>query len=118
MYHDDTEIMEESFEEEFSQRMPRKAEVCQGCRGTGTHVNRAVDGHGISPAEFAEDPDFEEAYFSGVYDVRCDTCAGENVVWVADESSMTTEQIQWVRDWEQSVWESYEISRQERMMGA
>lgn len=114
----DTEMMEESFEEEFGKRMPTRAEVCPGCNGKGSHVNRAVDGHGISPEEFAEDPDFAEAYFAGVYDVVCDTCGGDNVIWVYDESLMTDEEIEYVRDYQQSIWESYEISRQERMMGA
>ena len=114
----DTEIMEESFEEEFGKKMPTKAEVCPGCHGKGTHVNRAVDGHGISPEEFAEDPDFEEAYFAGVYDVICDTCGGANVIWVHDESLMTAEQIEYVREYIEGIYESYAISRQERMMGA
>lgn len=60
-------------------------EVCPRCRGEGTHVNPAVDGHGISPEQFHDDPDFEEAYFSGVYDVTCEECGGKNVVDVPDE---------------------------------
>jgi RecJ-like exonuclease len=64
--------------------LPGKWEICPSCDGNGKHVNPAVDGHGISPEEFAEDPDFAEAYFGGVYDVRCDECGGDGKVRVVD----------------------------------
>lgn len=57
-------------------------EVCRRCDGEGKHVNPSIDGNGISPEEFAEDPDFEEAYFSGQYDVQCEECRGEKVIRV------------------------------------
>ena len=59
-----------------------KFEVCPHCEGRGTHVNRAVDGNGISAQEFADDPEFADAYFSGMYDVMCDTCNGKRVIAV------------------------------------
>lgn len=60
--------------------LPGHYVVCPRCRGKGSHVNPAVDGHGISAEEFAEDPDFAEGYFSGRYDVSCEECRGERVV--------------------------------------
>lgn len=60
--------------------LPGRNAVCRRCDGTGSHTNPAIDEHGISPSEFEEDPDFREAYFSGVYDVRCEDCRGERVV--------------------------------------
>lgn len=69
--------------------IPSKFEVCHGCAGKGTHVNPSIDGHGISREEFDEDPDFEEAYFNGVYDVQCYTCHGRRVVLEVDWSSPT-----------------------------
>lgn len=54
--------------------------VCPRCHGDGKHVHPDVDGHGISPDEFAEDPDFAEAYFEGVYDVTCYECGGMRVI--------------------------------------
>jgi hypothetical protein len=65
--------------------LPSRFELCPRCEGRGTHVNPAVDGNGISPEEFAEDPDFAESYFSGLYDVPCHTCGGRRVVEVPDE---------------------------------
>jgi hypothetical protein len=59
--------------------LPTRFEVCGRCDGKGTHVNPSVDEHGISPEEFRDDPDFEEAYFGGVYDVTCYDCRGERV---------------------------------------
>ena len=68
--------------------LPTIMEVCGTCSGKGTTVDPAIDGHGISPEEFADDPDFAESYFRGDYDVPCRTCAGRNVVPVADLDKM------------------------------
>lgn len=55
-------------------------EVCPLCEGRGKHVNPSIDAHGLSREDFDEDPDFEESYFRGDYDVRCTLCGGERVV--------------------------------------
>ena len=65
--------------------LPTKKAVCHGCSGKGTHVNRAIDGNGLTQEDFDADPDFEESYFRGDYDVRCETCHGANVVDEIDE---------------------------------
>lgn len=65
--------------------LPAKYEICDRCRGTGKHVNPAIDEHGISPEEFAEDPDFEEAYFEGRYDIRCEEGCDNGKAIVFDE---------------------------------
>ena len=67
--------------------VPFRFVVCPTCDGTGHHVNPSVDAHGISPEEFAEDPDFAEDYMSGVYDVPCYECDGQRVVPEPDEST-------------------------------
>jgi hypothetical protein len=95
-----------------------KFEVCHRCRGTGTHVNPAVDGHGISPEEFAEDPDFEEAYFSGVYDVRCEECNGDRVVPVPDPERNSPEAMAGYEAWLQEEYEYRQMCEMERRMGA
>lgn len=68
--------------------LPAKFEVCDRCQGEGKHVNPNVDGHGLSREDFDQDPDFEEAYFSGVYDVTCYTCKGEKVMPTIDYDAM------------------------------
>lgn len=69
-------------------KVDSKRIVCATCDGDGTHVNRAVDGNGITADEWNEichdDPDFPQAYMSGLYDVRCETCHGEKVMDVPD----------------------------------
>jgi hypothetical protein len=55
-------------------------EVCDVCDGRGTHVNPAIDAQGLTRADFDEDPDFEEAYFAGAYDVACARCDGRRVI--------------------------------------
>ena len=60
--------------------LPTHKVVCPCCRGEGTVVNPGIDSHGISQETFDEDPEFEEAYFSGVYDIMCPWCDGKNVI--------------------------------------
>lgn len=68
-------------------KIPAKFEVCDTCRGKGTHVNPNIDGHGISAEEW-NGPDWDqeeqEAYMSGRYDVTCYECKGERVVKAVD----------------------------------
>lgn len=80
-------------------QLPTRFELCPRCQGHGTHTNPAIDGHGISPEEFAEDPDFEDAYFAGRYDVTCQDCNGLRVIEVVDEERLTQEQ--------HTAWESH-----------
>jgi hypothetical protein len=61
---------------------PARYDVCSVCNGQGKHVNPSIDSHGISTEEFAEDPDFKEDYFGGVYDVMCESCKGKRVILV------------------------------------
>jgi len=61
-------------------KIPGKPVVCRRCGGTGKHVNPNIDGNGISPEEFYEDLDFQESYFSGIYDVTCHDCKGQRVI--------------------------------------
>lgn len=74
--------------------LPAKRVVCPRCDGSGKHVNEAIDGHGLTSEDFAEDPDFAESYFSGVYDVTCETCNGNNVIDEVDEEKCRT-RISW-----------------------
>lgn len=65
-----------------------KYEVCPRCEGEGTHVNPAVDGHGITADEMDElGEDFREDYIAGVYDVACSMCKGKRVVTTEDKEA-------------------------------
>lgn len=102
-------------------KLPGHFAVCPRCEGRGKHVNPSIDEHGISPEEFAEDPDFEEAYFSGRYDVRCYECNGDRVVSEVDESRLTKfQKILWAaHQYRLSADASYEAEcAAERRMGA
>jgi hypothetical protein len=79
--------------------IPSKFEVCWRCEGQGSHVNPAIDGNGISPEEFAEDPDFAEAYLAGHYDVRCETCHGERVTLEPDYDQMSPDLAEQVEEY-------------------
>lgn len=73
--------------------LPAKREVCRRCNGEGKHVNPNIDGHGIDPQEFRDDPEFEENYFSGLYDVTCQRCNGLRVVDVVDRERLTPKML-------------------------
>ena len=60
--------------------MRKQFAVCPTCDGNGTHVNPSIDAHGLSREDFDGDPDFEESYFAGDYDVSCAECGGQRVV--------------------------------------
>lgn len=77
-------------EREFT--FPACFEVCPRCDGCGSHVNPAIDGNGLSREDFDQDPDFEEDYFAGVYDVPCEECRGLRVVPVFDEAHASKRQ--------------------------
>lgn len=78
----------------FAVSLPSKTIVCPDCNGKGSYVNPNIDGNGINPEEFREDPDFAESYFSGLYDVACDGCKGRNVVEVVDESKLSPKMLE------------------------
>jgi hypothetical protein len=84
-------------DEEITVRMPFKWSVCSTCGGKGSHVNPAIDAHGITESEFAEDPDFREEYFNGAYDEVCYECQGKRVVpvlhAVTDEQRVIIERV-------------------------
>ena len=68
--------------DELPAEIPGRFEVCGICDGKGSHVNPSIDAHGLGPDDFAEDPDFADAYFSGAYDQTCNECRGKRVVMV------------------------------------
>lgn len=100
-------------------QLPTRYEVCGRCHGTGTHVNPAIDGHGISAEEMYELGDeFIEDYCRGVYDIRCEECHGERVVAVLDEERCTPEQVAAYERHLHEEWVYQQECAMERRMGA
>jgi RecJ-like exonuclease len=92
--------------EEVSMSIPGRYEVCDRCHGKGTHTNPAIDGNGITSDEMYElGDDFLGDYLSGVYDVVCEECKGQNVVMVPDEARCSKEQIDTYNKYLQDKWE-------------
>lgn len=112
-----TTVWDEKTKQEVA--LPTKWEICDNCRGNGTHVNPSIDGHGISTDdECWQDDDFREGYFSGRYDVRCDNCNGSGKVQVPDEARCTPEQLEAVHQaWRERAEYEAECAA-ERRMGA
>lgn len=72
--------------------LPIKIIVCPTCSGRGKHVNPSIDAGGISADEMHDDPDFADAYMSGVFDQTCYQCDGRTTVPDVDWAQLTPEQ--------------------------
>lgn len=96
-------------------RLPTVMEVCPTCHGRGRHVNRAIDGNGITRDEMDDlGPEFLDDYLGGIYDVTCEQCDGANVIEVADHERMTEQQaLAWL-EWREAEWEADAADRVER----
>ncbi len=73
--------------DEVTLSLPAHNVVCPVCAGEGSRVNPAIDGNGLTAEDFAEDPDFEEGYRRGDYDIQCDRCNGAGLVLDVDRNS-------------------------------
>lgn len=89
MNHKLTITLVEDDGEEIDHQLPAKWVVCSRCNGAGRHVNPSIDGNGLTREDFDADPDFEEAYFSGAYDVTCYACEGRTTVEQVDFDRLT-----------------------------
>ena len=65
--------------------------ICTLCDSRGSYVNPAIDSHGLTAEDFAEDPGFAEDYKSGVFDVPCRECGGFDKVLKADHERLMQE---------------------------
>ena len=83
---------------EEKHEVPFTYEVCGDCNGRGTRVNPNIDGNGITDEEFARDPEFRRAYFSGVYDQPCPACGGKRVVPKCDDPEVYAAYDEYVQD--------------------
>ena len=104
--------------EEITHLLPTKFAVCGTCDGKGTHVNPSIDCGGLSREDFDEDPDFEEGYRSGAYDVSCYECKGKRVVAEIDEKRCDKVILEQYYDDLQEQYDDYAVRAAERRMGA
>ena len=99
--------------------IPTMFGVCPRCRGTGSHVNPAIDGNGLTQEDFDEaGPDFRDDYMAGVYDVACHECKGKRVIMIPDREKLSKEER---AAWYQQVRELADMAAEEeaeRRMGA
>ena len=71
--------------------LPFVYEVCSVCQGEGTHVNPSIDCDGLTHEDFDADPEFQDNYFRGDYDITCNNCGGKRVEKVPDFRAMSQE---------------------------
>lgn len=88
-----TFMNEDGDEEEIE--VPSHWEICYGCEGHGTHLNRSIGEHAYSMEEFNEsfDEEQQEQYFKrgGIYDVKCSRCNGTGKIQVPDMEKIAKE---------------------------
>ena len=61
-------------------KVREKFVLCPVCEGRGVTVDPSIDAHGLTRSDFANDPEFERDYWSGMYDIECRGCQGRRVV--------------------------------------
>ncbi len=97
-----------------------KFEVCPRCQGAGSHVNPAIDGHGITAEEW-NGPDWDDdsraMYMSGGYDVACHRCGGKRVIAVADWEKLTDAERKFYEDYLREIRELEAEEAAERRFG-
>lgn len=106
--------------EMYIELLPIKYEVCGTCEGRGSHVNPSIDCGGLTSDDFYDDPDFEEGYRSGHYDVTCYGCNGKRVMPVINDSCLNAAQrraVEYIEECAQYEAEYQAQCRMERMMG-
>lgn len=83
----------EEMDAEDECELPARYEVCDRCRGHGQICNPSIGA--ITSSEWHEDwdPEEQEAYLEGRYDVICPECKGRNVVLVVDEEACKNEPL-------------------------
>ena len=84
-----TKSMIQEYQEFYETKLPTRFEVCDRCSGHGTHVNPAIDGHGVTADEWNDwGEESQSMYLSGGYDVSCHECDGMRVVLIVVEDSL------------------------------
>lgn len=92
---------------EYMLALPARYEICDRCRGKGTHTNPNIDGNGISEDEWDEwGEDEQEMYLSGGYDVRCEEGCDDGKVLVIDEGAVDKSLQVWIDAWHERERES------------
>jgi hypothetical protein len=103
--------------EDDTHTLPCSYQVCDLCHGRGTHVSPSVDRDGLTSDDFAEDPDFREAYMEGAYDVQCYRCKGEKVHPEVIEERANPVSLKLLKDWQREEGENRRNYESERRMG-
>jgi len=107
-------------DEWYEMRIPAEYEVCGTCDGKGKHVNPSIDSQGLSREDFDDDPDFEEDYFAGKYDVTCNECNGKRVSPVVNWAALERKSKEDKKYVEEFIEEFYDYERtcyMERKLG-
>lgn len=110
-------IMRADDDTETEHWVPLEFEVCFVCNGNGSHVNPSIDAGGLTREDFDEDPDFREAYMSGLYNETCRCCNGRRVVFVIMEKDADPEVLKYLREQAEEEASYRALERAERIMG-
>lgn len=98
---------------QFQVLLLAKTIVCPRCDGQGVHDHQAFS----SGVGDLDDPDFNESYFRGDYDVRCEECAGKNVIDVVDHAKLSDKMLKRVYKQEYQQYRDEQEAAGERRWG-
>lgn len=91
---------------QIEREIPTRWAVCDVCDGKGSHVNPAIDCNGLTGADFADDPDFANAYRNGDYDEPCRRCGGRSTVRVVDRDACEADLLEAYDADERAKWDA------------
>ena len=97
-------------------RLPYKFEICSTCNGHGKNSLHL----GAYTADEMDEagPEFEEDYFAGRYDRKCDPCGGTGKVMVVDRDRTPPDLLARWDDIQRDEAEYRRMVEAERRMGA
>lgn len=98
---------------DITHTLPMMWEICDYCRGDGSHSNHL----GVIQTEDWEPEELDD-YMRGAYDRNCEECGGSGKVRVPDHDAMTPDQKRIVEEHDRSDYEFRMIQESERRMGA
>lgn len=103
-------VLGEMIDAEDEMELPACWEICQRCKGNGSHTNPSIDGNGITSDEW-NGPDWDdeekEMYLSGGYDIACEANCTNGKVLEVDEELCKLEPLK-------SLLEAYDEQEDER----
>jgi hypothetical protein len=95
----------DDYGDEIEHELPAIYKVCPDCEGEGSVLHEAIRTHAYTADDWAqEDDEFREEYMrggKGIYGVQCPTCSGDRVTLAVDDETLSPEQRETFKLWQE-----------------